>query len=316
MYIYGAGMAGLLAGQMLRRYGPIIRERLPKLPDNHGALLRFRSDAVARVTGIPLRRVTVTKAVCLGEGDIRSTATLREHNMYSDKVLGEIAERSILDLSPSVRYVAPDNFIELLSRGLQIEYEHEMAVTEPLTEAVVEIATPIISTIPMPALMKIVGWPNPPTFRWREIWSVRARIVEPRTDVFQTIYYPDANDQRYYRASISGSTLIIEYLEEPEDAVIEHHIELVLDDFGIQLGCNDIPEYEVKHQQYGKLLPIDERTRRQFIVAMTDRYRIYSVGRFATWRQILMDDVVQDVTRVAEMIEMRDGYSRRLLAKL
>lgn len=41
-------------------------------------------------------------------------------------------------------------------------------------------------------------------------------------------------------------------------------------------------------------------------------YGIYSLGRFATWRQILMDDVVKDVKVIEQLIEQRDNYSRRL----
>jgi hypothetical protein len=50
MKIIGAGMAGLIAGHMLRRHSPEIHEAASSLPNNHSALLRFRSDAVAKAT--------------------------------------------------------------------------------------------------------------------------------------------------------------------------------------------------------------------------------------------------------------------------
>ena len=57
MIIYGAGMGGLLTANMLRRYNPTIKEAQPSLPNNHDALLRFRSDKVAIATGIPFKKV-------------------------------------------------------------------------------------------------------------------------------------------------------------------------------------------------------------------------------------------------------------------
>ena len=45
---------------------------------------------------------------------------------------------------------------------------------------------------------------------------------------------------------------------------------------------------------------------------MTDTYKIYSVGRFATWRQLLLDDVVEDIAIVEEFISNQDNYKRKM----
>jgi 2-polyprenyl-6-methoxyphenol hydroxylase-like FAD-dependent oxidoreductase len=44
--VVGAGMAGLLAGSMLRKDCPLILEARERLPHNHSAVLRFRSSIV------------------------------------------------------------------------------------------------------------------------------------------------------------------------------------------------------------------------------------------------------------------------------
>jgi hypothetical protein len=88
-------------------------------------------------------------------------------------------------------------------------------------------------------------------------------------------------------------------------------IQQVLGDFGIYKQVN-LTEYHLKVQRFGKIAPIPERDRRQFILAMSDRNDIYSLGRYATWRNILLDDVVQDVKRVESFITERDGYSFKL----
>lgn len=303
-------MAGLLAAQMLRRHNPVVCEAQASLPDNHGALLRFRTDAVARATGIPFRRVTVYKAVRDSNGYIRNTPTIQDANRYAQRVTGKAVERSILNLSPGERYIAPDNFMDQLARGAHIEYKTAL-VRGVMSEE--PTARPAISTIPMPSLMKIVGWDNFPAFEFRPIWSVRATILTPVTDLYQTIYYPWEGVQTpFYRASLTGGIVTIEYMgDKPEtpEADVDH----VLWDFGLrQFTFSNVL---MKEQFYGKILPTDEKIRRTFILGMTDTYNLYSVGRFATWRQILLDDVVNDVNVVARFIEERDHYQRHLVGR-
>lgn len=302
--IYGAGMAGLLASVMLRRYRPLIFEAQPMLPDNHGALLRFRTDAVARETALPFRRVHVLKAV-KSNGEIRTTTTMTDANRYSLKVTGEIRPRSVLDLAPVDRYIAPDDFLTMLARDAILNLD--MPLTLDRLEAEHDKGDAVISTIPMPVLMKIVSWPNVPQFRYRPIWSVTVPLLPDQVDVFQTIYYP--GEERCYRASITGSRLILEYTEEPSTPEID--VGMVLRDFGLPLGvAGDITG--PKRQEYGKLLPIPDAIRQEFILAMSDRYNLYSVGRFATWRQILLDDVVEDIRKVERWINQRNSYAHRL----
>ena len=63
MIIYGAGLAGLLAGNMMRSFNPVVKEAQSSLPNNHGALLRFRSDKVETATAVPFKKVRVKKAI-------------------------------------------------------------------------------------------------------------------------------------------------------------------------------------------------------------------------------------------------------------
>lgn len=313
--IYGAGHAGLLAATMLRRLRPEVHEMAPSLPDNHGALLRFRSDAVARETGQTFKRVRVLKAV-MSDRMLLDRSSIRDANQYSLKVTGSIAPRSVLDLEPCDRYIAPDDFVSVMARDVNIQYGSPL--TEQITEPFAYGRDPIISTIPMPALMKLVGWPEMPDFTFRTVWSLSLRITDPSIDVYQTIYYPELRDS-HYRASITGNQLIIEFAgaEEPSTDELKDVMLSSLEDFGIPVGESLIQpsSYSWKQQLYGKLLPIPERDRKEFILAMTDQYNIYSVGRFATWRQILLDDVVRDVRLVEQMITERSRYNRRLTAQ-
>jgi hypothetical protein len=305
--IYGAGMAGLLAANMLRRARPVVHEAQAVLPNNHGALLRFRTDAVARETAQPFRQVRVLKAVKRA-GRLRTSTTIQDANQYSYKVTGAVAPRSVLDLSPCDRYIAPDNFLTMMARDAVLKMGCALT-PERLSELEGQREIAGISTIPMPVLMKLVDWPNRPTFGYRPIWSMTVELGAG-VDVFQTIYYPEP-EVRPYRASITGHKLIVEWAEDPGDNAPNDAL-MVVEDFGLRDITLALSAPPVKRQEYGKLLPIAREHRHEFIMAMTDRYNLYSVGRFATWRQILLDDVVRDMTLVAAMITERSAYHRRL----
>jgi hypothetical protein len=313
MRIYGAGMAGLLAANLLRRHKPVIHEAAAELPNNHAALLRFRTDAVSRATGIPFRKVRVHKGIMFEES-LYTAPTLKLSNLYSEKVSGKVHNRSILNLDPSDRFISPPNFIEQLARSCAIYYNM------PLTEEVLKehedykFEPPLISTIPMPVLMEMLGWRHQEKFESQSITSIVASLADYKYDVYQTLYYP-GSETRAYRASMVGSQFILELIGDEKDnhrelAYAEDQVRHHLEDFGIR------PEaiYALTHktQRYGKILPIDDAARKTFILHASDHFNIYSVGRFATWRQILLDDVVQDIEVVASFINQRDTYARKL----
>jgi hypothetical protein len=306
MIIYGAGLAGLLAGNMMRSFKPMIKEAQKSLPNNHGALLRFRSDKVETATAVPFRKVRVKKAI-KHDGKIITTSNLMLSNMYSQKVTGSVLDRSINNLDEVDRYIAPWHLIKEMAKNCSIEYERKLdrRSLEDLHEW--EPHRPIISTLPMPVLMKIVGWGEVPDFPKQKIWTQKVRIIDPDCQVCQTIYYPDPLI-KHYRVSLIGDTLISEFTEKPDTNIGVHAMDVLSEDFGIRsYKIDDMKESE---QEYGKIMPIDDRIRKEFIFQMTNKYNIYSVGRFATWRQLLLDDVVDDLKVVEQFIRGGTDYAR------
>lgn len=302
MIIVGAGMSGLLAAHILRRFSPVVIEAQPSLPNNHAALLRFRTDAVSLATGIPFKKVYVQKAICL-DGQLYERSSIKLNNMYAAKVSGLVMGRSIMNLEPGERYIAPLDFISQMAKSVNVEYNTH------LTEISAYRSESMVSTIPMSALMKLVGWDAIPSFGYQSIRTITAEIEG--VDVYQTLYYPGTCSA--YRASITGNKIIIEMVTNHlAPAWIEEQelVDAYASDFGIK-GRN-ISNVSSRLQKFGKIIPCDDSIRRQFILAMTDKYRIYSVGRFATWRQLLMDDVVKDISLVERMIDERSSYSAHL----
>lgn len=296
-------MSGLLAANMLRRFTPTVLEAQPSLPHNHHALLRFRSDICSRATGIRFKEVTVRKAV-KWRGELLSEGNLAVNNSYSRKVTGKVLDRSIINLETSTRYIAPPDFIQQMAKSVNVQFNEK--VSEPDLIDRDEHSEPILSTMPMPILMKLLGWQEIPEFTSRRVWAIGATIRD--CDVYQTIYYPGAEPN--YRASITGDKLVIECTEEPP--FVTDVIQEVAEDFGF--CTRDITgEISSKEQQYGKIRPLsDPNIARRFVLWATDKFRIYSLGRFALWRNILQDDVCKDIGVIERLIEFRDDYRRQI----
>lgn len=307
MIIVGAGLAGLIAGHVFP--GATIIERSPQRDISaHRALMRFRGDAISNITGIPFRKVQVHKAVWHND-TLLSQTSIPAANHYALKTAGRAHDRSIWNLESVERWIAPD---DLYGRMLA-NVSHRIMWDTDIGALGVVGNDVVISTAPMPenirnALGKSVqiDLPGLNAFARSPINVMRWHL--PGVEVYQTIYVasPETN---VYRASITGSTLIVESMVAPGMSMT---LELVLAMFGLE-SLHDAAEYlGSTEQSYGKIAPIDERLRKELIHRLSTEHRLYSVGRFATWRNILLDDVVHDLRVVKELIEQDDVYASRL----
>jgi protoporphyrinogen oxidase len=173
----------------------------------------------------------------------------------------------------------------------------------------------IISTLPMSTLLMILRdrdnkareFFKKSQFESRTGTVIRAKLPE-EWDVYATLYFPDSSFLPY-RASITGNELIIEIVEESENLSEDKAYAIaqyVTSAFGIGPEVLE-KQVAVKKQRFAKILNIDERERKEFIIWATEKWGIYSLGRFATWRPgLLLDDVVHDV-RVIQQIMKGDN---------
>lgn len=297
--IIGAGLSGLIAATQF----PQARVFEANGPESiaHRAVLRFRSDKLSRMIGIPFRQVTVHKSIYSAGG--HTSPTIELANLYSRKTNGGYLDRSIWNVEPVERFIAPENLQQQLAEmtGTRIEWNAPISIDEIGAE-------PLISTIPMPALMKMLGMDPAPEdklsqFSFASITVDRFRVSS--ADVYQTIYYPD-HSTSVYRASLTGSLLIIErmqnwLLRDETEGYQQDNFKMVLRSFG--LLDEAISLIEMNHQQrFGKIAPIDDGYRRQCIYMASIRHKVYSLGRFATWRNILLDDVIDDIAIIKRLI--------------
>lgn len=297
--IVGGGLAGLIAGHMLPHQE--IWEAAPEPESSHKALLRFRSDAVARVTGVEFRRVRVRKGIFYADQFVEPNIAVA--NEYSRKCLnGRMAgERSIWDLTPVERWIAPEDFHERLVEHLKsrLSWNAPADFTDP------QQRTGAVSTVPLPVVTAQLGIPAESEFARAPITVQRFRV--PKCDVHQTVYFPTPLHS-LYRASITGDLLICELAGVTD----EHDVHDWRADVRKAFRFSGEPvAIERVQQRYGKISPIDEQERRALVARLTQDYDIFSLGRFATWRNILLDDVVQDVDVIKQLMKA-SAYERKL----
>ena len=289
--IVGAGLAGLLAAHAWP--GILLFERGSARP-SHRALLRFRSEEVSRLTGIEFRRVLVRKGIWSDGEFVQPSIAIA--NSYTLKVNGRIyGDRSIWNIEPVERYIAPPTFYEQMldAVGSRIYWQH------PFSFSSAPLNTVIVSTAPLPVTMDAVCIPlsTLPPFRRAAIATVRIRLRD--VHAHQTVYFPDEG-LALYRASITDDTFILEFAGAPEDEEVDRGIEEACAAFGVSpllLG-----EVERGSQEFGKIEPLADAARKATLYQLTTQRSIYSLGRFATWRNILLDDVVKDIAVIKRLI--------------
>lgn len=293
--IVGAGLAGLIAAHAWT--SAKVFEAGPPAA-NHRALLRFRSDTVSRLTGIPFRKVRVRKGIWHA-GEYRAP-DIRLANMYSQKCLGRLeSDRSIWNLDAADRFIAPETLYEQMVAAVGDRVSWNTPVDFKLAAA---SGLQLVSTAPLGVTLAAVGVEHPAPFSRAAITVERFHIHG--TDLFQTVYFP-SDKISVYRASITGSTLIVEHAGAGAE-VGQNGFGCVMDAFGISAARGISPLGAVK-QSYGKIAPIDDVLRKGLLLKLTRDHGIFSLGRFATWRNILLDDVVQDID-VLKRLMRGDGY--------
>lgn len=303
--IAGAGLAGLLAAHAWPQAA--VFEPNPEPKEAHKALLRFRSQSVSRLVGIEFKEVVVRKGIW--EGGKFVAPNICSANHYSAKILGSLeAERSIWNLDPVKRYIAPESLYEQLieSVGKRIEWGEAWSYA-PSTRT--SIVRPTISTAPLPLVLKAVGIESAVEFKRSPIQVSRYRVAN--CSVYQTIYFP-APQQPVYRASITGDLLIVEHVAcdhngSPRELETAELLD-VMQAFGIYNLGAALGSVE---QRYGKIVPLPAEQRRSLLHRLTVERHIYSLGRFATWRNLLLDDVVDDLDVIRRLMRASE-YETRL----
>lgn len=309
MKIIGAGMAGLLAAAMLRDRCEAVLERSTTVPNNHSAILRFRSSIVADTLGIQFKKVKVLKAVHPWRNPIADAMA------YARKTTGMSTLRSSINVRSEQedRWIAPPDLVmrmaEIVRDKLRLGTEWHFDTWPGHHQA------PTISTVPMPVLAANMNYERQDKmkFVWRNGTNLLATL--PNVDAYCTLYTPEP-DFLPARLSVVGDQLIAEcHGHGCEHVQPNMLLGECLKRLGILADPEDCQDVRFVAQKYAKILPIDEDERRRFIMWASDTHSVYSLGRYATWRPgLLLDDVVNDVRVICRLIDGAEQYSHRTKA--
>ncbi len=300
MIIVGAGLAGLVAAHVWQN-APIV-EALPEPRETHHALLRFRTNAIAALTGIDFRKVRVHKGIWYEGAFV--TPNIRVANLYAQKCgIALSGDRSIWHIESTDRWVAPENFYFQMLDCVR----DRITWNQPFSFARHQFRS-VISTAPMPTTLKACGVKHDAAMFERAPIHVERFRLSGVADVYQTVYFP-SEEHSMYRASITGSLLIVEHAVNPYGAWEEELVRA----FGFSSSVR-MTSVSAVTQQYGKIIPLPSAVRKSILFELTSEHRVYSFGRFATWRNILLDDLVQDAAVIKSLMNAEHLYDLRLAA--
>ena len=287
MKIFGAGLSGLIAGIYFPRSILFEKNKEPVL--NHHAVLRFRTDEVSSVTGIKFNKVNVVKSI-YSEG--------REHNpsprlvaLYSKKVIGKYENRSIIDISTKERYIAPNDFHELLVEQCidRINFGYEIT-----NKDFSNVFNTKISTLPISVNSQMLGYDFNVKNTISHIFINKLKIIG--CQMYSTVYFPDISTS-VYRASITDDILIIESMTDIDNI----DIATVLAACGLTGASIDHIMINYK-QVTGKLAEINDSDRRVQIYKMSHDHNVFSLGRLALHKtKLLLDDIPHDLRVIRDM---------------
>jgi hypothetical protein len=286
MYIIGAGLSGCIAGFIFPN--ATIYERNTEFTNNHQGLLRFRTNKISELTGIPFTKVEINKYIWSNRDFRQPNPNLI--NLYSQKVTGRISDRSISNLTGGTRYIAPIDFHNQLQKKLQKSIEYGVSADLHSMDRKI----PIITTAPLNKTLEQLD-KSPISFGFNHSTINIKKYIIPGCDIFQTIYFPDMETD-IYRASITGDMLIIESIGPIDD----RDVDLVSELFAVD-GLNLIENYSGT-QKLGKIIPLENNLRKNILYKLSHFYNIWSLGRYACWRNILLDDVLEDAYHIRRMI--------------
>lgn len=321
-------MAGLLAAESFPDCEIWQNTKKDEVPI-HNALLRFRSPEIGERLGIPFKKVRVNKNIIDYDSDelkfsrahehqnyfkLKSTVNIRDANMYSNKVSGGVYNRSIWNIAPCDRWIAPENFHNILLERFKDRIRYETTLTK---ETLFSNQNRIVNTAPLPL---IASWfPDDAIckeiFDRRPIYTYKFKINHA-CDVYQTVYDPHPSNP-IYRYSITKDILIVETIMPVERHMLEVYVQNYIDlIFGIPARNGIVTEIPSMHKgnANGKLSLINDAVRKDFLHRLSRDHNVYSLGRFATWRNLLMDDLPKDINFIKLLMNRGSDYDAMINA--
>lgn len=312
-YILGSGMSGLVCANYFKGY--VVLERASSLAENHKALFRFRSDLLSETLNIkPFRKIEVRKSIYC-DGKFYSEPDIVLSILYSKKVSGFISNRSIWSSGSGCveRYIPDYNLIEDLALNINIEYKKDVSFIKDGkiffgNGDFVEYNT-IISTIPLVNLLKITNIIYKGKFGSKNIFT---NIVYLRNCSIDHTIYVVCEKDFIYRISFVKDKIIFESVAPIDMDSINRFLKILHIDecFIVSVDCNNFVHV------HGKMFDTDSADIKSLLLFLTEKFNIYSAGRYAIWKNIMTEDLLSDLSRIKELMycnKQKNRYNLKLM---
>jgi len=322
--IIGAGISGTMAAGATSSLSPTLFEASSNKSclENHEAVMRVRDPNVALLMGCDLDKIRVQKMAYI-DGQLISESNITANNMYSMKTTGTIRNASIQNLGFCDRYLIRSK--DVLFPKCKVECNHRLKTVKTMVDFSLEFEVPgfqneksspydicfpydiCISTIPLPVMLQIVGIKIPEEIKFKTTSiHVGTSKLKTKSYVHQTIYFPQLR-YKTYRATLEGN----EFILEATDVVQNEELVFVLNTFNIKPEDMQSGWFKWTEQKNGKMTTIDGTIRRQLIWELTDKFNIFSLGRYAIWKPIRTDELLTDLNIIKKLIRVKSGHMDR-----
>lgn len=318
LIIIGAGISGLIAFNFFKKYNPVIIEKNTEREfglNNHSALFRIKDSRIPLLLGLNARKISISKSI-YSSREFHEKPTIKMANEYSIKTNGTISKRSILNESDNgIRYLI--NKEELIKEFIKrykyhchfgcklINIENKMITVDIKDKGLQNFNyNNCINTTRVDNLLQLTGNKLKVTnknFKILPIYTANIKL-KIKCNVNQTVYIPD-RDEIIYRMTLQENKLII---EGTKTIIFGDIISLSNSIFGLRECDFDFNSLKYEEMKQGKIREIEENNRRNIIFNLTKNYHIYSLGRFAIWKNITTNDLMQDCEIIERFINFSD----------
>ena len=318
--IVGGGLSGLIFGMNLSKLDEsyILVEKNEVVPE---AKLHYLHEDVSEYLPFKLNRVDVITNV-LWNGKLYTTPTIDMMNYFSYTTLGRIMQNSMKFIDGSIHNgwipeFGLDNIqdkIKELNKG-ELMFGANLSLLDTTSkiahvlyqENEIEIKYEyLISTIPLPAVLKISGIMADSIDSFKTEPIKMTEVITNQDcfgDMFEIVYIPQA-EMGYARFSILGKRIVAEKANGNFEATesgnrigLNKLLTLLLPNINTSL-C----EFKDVTNWFGRYIPIDE-TERNEIISELNKNDIYPLGRYAEWTYKRVDHVVKDAEKLAQRLK-------------
>lgn len=317
--VIGAGLSGLMMGCLLKR-NYLIVERAPALNFEIGTPFYLH----APLDWLPTRWKEIdVHQHCWDGGRFHRIPDLKMMNDYSFKIVGKIVDTSLKFLDGSVKrgFVPESGNPGQVLRDLYEEVEPKLLLGAKLTALDTKNKAAyisfdkgggrlvrykrIISTIPLPALLKMLDMPSPFVFQSDPIVNLFFTVpADKSVDSYQIINVTDPTDP-FYRISLMDQKVVAETMDtkEPVNNLIEQAAALAKRLWRLDLDASACKPVVVRP---GKFHPIEKTSRKLLLAKLTNELGIYCLGRYAVWDYKRIDHTSQDAHQILKIMKSQE----------